>query len=63
MEGPTITMQELFLFERQGYDENGKVRGKFKPTGIRPKFAERLLAAGIRLPMDMFQAETLARVR
>ena len=64
MEGPMITMQDLFLFERQGYDENGKVRGKFKPTGIRPKFTEKLFGAGIRLPMEMFSAEpSLARVR
>jgi pilus assembly protein CpaF len=64
MEGPVITLQDLFLFERQGYDENGKVRGKFKPTGIRPKFTEKLFGAGIRLPMEMFAAEpSLARVR
>ncbi|MDD1713527.1 MAG: Flp pilus assembly complex ATPase component TadA, partial [Methanoregulaceae archaeon] len=63
MEGPVITMQDLFVFERQGYDDNGKVKGKFKPTGIRPKFAERLYGAGIRLPMEMFSAEPMARVR
>ncbi len=64
MEGPMITMQELFVFERQGYDENGKVRGRFKPTGIRPKFTEKLFAAGIRLPMDMFVVEpALVRAR
>jgi pilus assembly protein CpaF len=64
MEGPMITMQDLFLFERQGYDENSKVKGKFKPTGIRPKFTEKLFGAGIRLPMEMFAAEpSLARIR
>jgi pilus assembly protein CpaF len=64
MEGPMITMQDLFLFDRQGYDENGKVRGRFRTTGIRPKFTERLLGAGIRLPMEMFAMEpSLARVR
>jgi pilus assembly protein CpaF len=64
MEGPMITMQDLFVFERQGFEENGRVRGKFKPTGIRPKFTEKLFAAGIRLPMDMFTVEpTLARAR
>lgn len=63
MEGPMITMQDLFLYERQGYDENGKVRGKFKPTGIRPKFAEKLIGAGIRLPMDMFAQEQTVRMR
>ena len=55
MEGPAVTMQELFVFERQGYEENMKVRGRFRPTGIRPKFAEKLFAAGIVLPLEMFE--------
>ena len=55
MEGPVVTMQDLFVFERQGYDANNKVRGVFKPTGIRPKFSERLFGFGIRLPQDMFE--------
>jgi pilus assembly protein CpaF len=54
MEGPIVTMQDLFVFERHGYDANNKVRGFFKPTGIRPKFSERLFGFGIRLPQDMF---------
>jgi pilus assembly protein CpaF len=57
MEGSTITMQDLFVFERQGYDEKKKVRGAFKPTGIRPKFAEKLVASGITLDMNMFRTE------
>ncbi len=56
MEGSMVTMQELFVFERQGYDANNRVRGVFKPTGIRPKFSERLFGFGIRLPQDMFEA-------
>jgi pilus assembly protein CpaF len=63
MEGPVITMQDLFLFERQGYDENSRVRGRFKPTGIRPKFTEKLFGAGIRLPMEMFSEPPLTRIR
>ena len=63
MEGPIVTMQDLFLFERQGYDENSKVRGRFAPTGIRPKFSEKLFGAGIRLPMEMFAVESMARMR
>ena len=55
MEGPTVTMQDLFLFERQGYDEDMKVRGCFRPSGIRPKFTEKLLACGIVLPPEMFE--------
>ncbi len=55
MEGPTVTMQDLFHFERHGYDEEMKVRGWFGPSGIRPKFTEKLLAAGIVLPPEMFE--------
>ncbi len=55
MEGQTVTMQDLFLFERHGYDEDMKVRGWFRPSGIRPQFTEKLLAAGIVLPPELFQ--------
>jgi pilus assembly protein CpaF len=54
MEGDVITMQEIFLFERQGIGEDGKVLGRFKATGIRPRFAERLRTAGIELPTALF---------
>jgi pilus assembly protein CpaF len=57
MEGQTITMQDLFVFERQGYDEHKRVRGRFKASGIRPKFSEKLLGLGIMLDMNMFMAE------
>jgi pilus assembly protein CpaF len=56
-------MQDLFLFDRQGLDDNLKVRGRFIPTGIRPRFAEKLFAAGIRLPMEMFAAPAIHKVR
>jgi pilus assembly protein CpaF len=56
MESDTITMQDLFVFERQGFDANNKVRGRFKPTGIRPRFSEKLIAHGIRLPIEMFDS-------
>jgi pilus assembly protein CpaF len=55
MEGETITMQEVFLFERNGVDKEGKVIGRFKATGIRPRFAERLKAHGIQLPRIFFE--------
>lgn len=58
MEGPVVTMQDLFVFERRGFDANNKVRGVFKPTGIRPKFSERLFGFGIRLPQDMFEVSS-----
>ncbi|HET6647862.1 MAG TPA: CpaF family protein [Pyrinomonadaceae bacterium] len=55
MEGETITMQEIFLFERTGVDPQGQVVGRFRPTGIRPRFAERLKAAGMQLPRVFFE--------
>jgi pilus assembly protein CpaF len=55
MEGDQVTTQEIFLFERTGIGENGRVKGRFRATGIRPKFYERLAASGIQLPASMFQ--------
>jgi pilus assembly protein CpaF len=54
MEGDVITMQDIFVFERQGIDENEKVLGKYRSTGIRPRFAERLKAYGIDLSQLLF---------
>jgi pilus assembly protein CpaF len=56
MEGEVVTMQEVFVFERKGLTQDGKIRGCFKSTGIRPKFSERLAAYGYRLPADLFSA-------
>lgn len=53
MEGEMITMQEIFQFERTGIDPTGKVIGRFRTTGIRPRFAERLKQYGMQLP-NMF---------
>ena len=55
MEGETITMQEIFQFERTGVDSQGKVIGRFRPTGIRPRFAERLKTSGLQLPRVFFE--------
>ncbi|HZB43645.1 MAG TPA: CpaF family protein [Pyrinomonadaceae bacterium] len=55
MEGETITMQEIFKYERTGVDSNGKVLGRFRATGIRPRFAERLKAYGMQLPRVFFE--------
>jgi pilus assembly protein CpaF len=59
MEGEVVTMQEIFAFRKKGIRENGEVFGEFEPTGVRPKFAERLLVAGIQLPMGMFEIPRL----
>jgi pilus assembly protein CpaF len=54
MEGDVITMQEIFLFEQEGVDEKGQVIGRFRATGIRPKFTDKLRAHGIELPVSLF---------
>lgn len=56
MEGDTITLQDIFIFEQTGVDMNGKIVGKLKATGIRPKFAEKLESEGIYLASDLFVA-------
>jgi len=55
MEQDVITLQDIFLFEKTGITEGGKVTGRFRATGIRPKFYERLRSCGISLPAQMFQ--------
>src|SRR6186997_1252910 len=55
MEGDIITMQEIFVFEKMGITQEGKVLGRFRATGVRPKCAEKLKAAGVHLPADMFE--------
>src|SRR5271169_3676684 len=54
MEGDVITLQDIFVFEKRGLNPDGRVVGRFAATGIRPKFYEKLLAAGIRLRADLF---------
>jgi pilus assembly protein CpaF len=54
MEGEVITMQEIFVFERTGISPEGRVVGRFRATGIRPKCNDRITASGLQLPMDMF---------
>jgi pilus assembly protein CpaF len=54
MEGQVVTLQDIFIFDKRGIDENGRVIGSFQATGIRPKFAEKLELAGIDLPEEIF---------
>jgi len=56
MEGDIVSMQDIFVMERRGLDENGKVRGSFNGSGIRPKFGERLASAGCRLRPALFES-------
>jgi pilus assembly protein CpaF len=53
MEGEVITTMDIFAFDLAGYD-NGRVVGRLKPTGLRPKFMEKIEATGIRLPPQIF---------
>ena len=55
MEGEIITMQDIFVFERTGIGPGGKVTGRFRATGIRPKCSEKLATAGMPLRPDMFE--------
>lgn len=54
MEGETITLQDIFLFKLDRVDEDGKVHGSMRPTGIRPGFAHKFAIAGIELPSNLF---------
>ncbi len=56
MEGDTIVLQDIFVYEQKGVDEQGKIIGHFKPTGIRPKFLHKLESSGIKLPDDIFSS-------
>jgi pilus assembly protein CpaF len=56
MEGEIITMQEIYKFVRTGVGPKGEVLGQFRPTGIRPRFSERLEQYGFRLPPNVFEA-------
>ena len=54
MEGDIITLQDIFVYEQKGKDENGRVVGRFRPTGIRPKFMDKLINSGIQVSNDIF---------
>jgi len=61
MEGDIITMQDIFVFEKLGLTQEGKVAGRFRATGVRPKVSERMKGAGIVLPSNMFEGVTEVR--
>jgi len=54
MEGEIITLQDIFTYEKRGIDREGRVVGRFRPTGIRPKFSEKLEMAGVSFPEELF---------
>lgn len=55
MEGTVITTQDLFVFEQRSIDETGKIKGQFRATGTRPRFAQKLARNGIALPPELFR--------
>jgi pilus assembly protein CpaF len=55
MEGDVISMHDVFVFERDGVGDDGRVLGRFKATGIRPKCSDRLAAAGVHLAPSLFE--------
>jgi pilus assembly protein CpaF len=57
MEGDIISLQDLFTFEQEGVNDEGKLLGRLKPTGIRPRCYDKIVQHGIRLPMDIFRTE------
>ncbi|HET9491393.1 MAG TPA: CpaF family protein [Methylomirabilota bacterium] len=63
MEEAVVTTQDIFTFEQQGIDEEGRVRGFHRATGVRPKFSERLLQAGINLGPELFDPSRRQAVR
>jgi pilus assembly protein CpaF len=56
MEGDVITLQEIFTYEQKGLDQQGHLKGRFRATGVRPKFMERFAARGVTVPSDLFDA-------
>ena len=56
MEDDVVSMQDVFVFDKQGVSPDGKVLGQFLTTGIRPKFVDKLVASGISLPTNFFQS-------
>jgi pilus assembly protein CpaF len=63
MEEAVITTQDIFLFEQEGIDQQGRVVGVHRATGVRPKFTERLLRAGIDLGPEVFVPSRQRAVR
>jgi pilus assembly protein CpaF len=59
MENDTIVMQDIFKFEKMGVDENGRAKGRFLCTGVRPKCMDKLEGMGIKLPASIFRERTM----
>ncbi len=56
MEGDVITLQDIFVYKEEGHDSTGRVAGRLLPTGLKPKFMDKLVKTGVILPVDIFSA-------
>lgn len=63
MEGNVVTLQEIFSFQQSGIDPDGRVRGRFKFHGIRPRFIEKFKAAGIQVSKELFEPGSFTGTR
>ncbi len=61
LEQETLIMQDIFRYKVEGIGEDGKAHGHFSSTGVRPSFMQKLEAAGVRLPGNLFAQRTLGR--
>ena len=61
LEQETLIMQDIFRFQNDGIDEDGRAFGHFESTGVRPSFMQKLEAAGVRLPGNLFAQRALGR--
>ena len=59
MEQDTVVMQDIYLYEQDGIDEEGSARGRFVSTGVRPNFMDRLESSGVRLPASAFKQRVM----
>jgi len=59
MEQDTVVMQDVYLYEKDGIDENGTTIGRFVSTGVRPNFMDRLESSGVRLPGSAFKQRVM----
>ena len=62
MEGDMISMQDVFTFQQQGIDKDGRVQGTFRASGVRPRFVGRLKAAGIKVPDSLFDPQRVVAI-
>ena len=59
MEQETVVMQDVYLYEKEGINEDGSTKGRFISTGVRPNFMDRLESAGVRLPASAFKKRVM----